>query len=122
MPPLAESKALEYKITRRLSLPSFTLPHAPCEVVAGVARVDSGSAAGYRVAFTAPAAVGARANLSLWASIDALTWTAPLVSIWPGPAAYSDIVPINATHIGILFESSSDAAPLNLLGVFVSSL
>lgn len=82
-------------------------------VVAGVARVDGN---GYRLGFSAPAAVGARANLSLWSSADALMWTAPLVSIWPGPAAYSDMASINATHIGLLFESSSDAAPTEFAG------
>ncbi len=69
-------------------------------VVAGLARADE------LLAFTAPAAAGVRANLSLWTSADGgASWGAgPVLSIWPGPAAYSDALRINSTHVGVVFE------------------
>jgi sialidase-1 len=95
-------------------------------VVAGLVRVDSMSDAtaattatsGVLLAFTAPAAIDQRANLSLWISVDGgKSWpSASLASVWPGPSAYSDMIMINSTHIGVLFESSSVAAPTEFAG------
>ena len=92
-------------------------------VVAGLVRVDSMSTAatattGVLLAFTAPAAIDQRANLSLWISVDGgQSWpSASQASVWPGPAAYSDMIMINSTHIGVLFESSSVAAPTEFAG------
>jgi len=85
-------------------------------VVAGFARVDAAPPARASFLFTAPAAVAARANLSLWVTPDVASWGAPRAVIWPGPAAYSDALQINATHVGVLFESSTDAAPAEFAG------
>ena len=68
-------------------------------VVCGLARADE------LLVFTAPAAAGARANLSLWTSRDAgASWGAPALSLWAGPAAYSDALRVNDTHVGVVFE------------------
>ena len=60
--------------------------------------------------YTAPAAVGARANLSAWVSVDGgSTWGGgPQMSLWAGPAAYSDALQVNATHVGVVFEGGAD--------------
>lgn len=73
------------------------------------------------LAFVAPSAVGERAGLALWLSCDlARTWSAPAV-IWAGPAAYSDAVQLNATHLGIVYEGSATefAGGINFVAVAV---
>ena len=76
--------------------------------VDSLSRVDRDPAAPQAapptLAFTAPSAAGARAGLAVWASCDnGRTWSAP-AEIWAGPAAYSDAVQVNATHIGVVYE------------------
>ena len=78
-------------------------------VVAGLARFDAPGlpARPPRLFFTAPNAAGARANLTMWVSEDqAATWSAPALQIFGGPAAYSDALQINDTHVGVVFEGS----------------
>ena len=71
--------------------------------MAGYARIDRTGP--FLLAFTAPAAQGARANLSLWQSTDAgATWSSPALSIWPGPAAYSDALQVGDGVLGVIFE------------------
>jgi len=63
------------------------------------------------LAFTTPAALGVRANLSLWLSRDeGVTWGNPVASLWSGPAAYSDVLQINDTHLGLVFEGGLPAS------------
>ena len=79
-------------------------------VVSGLARFDAPGlpATPPLLIFTAPNAVNARANLSLWASEDqGATWGAPRLTIFGGPAAYSDALQINDTHVGVIFEGSA---------------
>lgn len=79
-------------------------------IVAGLARADAPGlpAHGPRLFFTAPSARGARANLTLWTSEDqAATWGAPRLQIFGGPAAYSDALQVNDTHVGIIFEAGA---------------
>jgi sialidase-1 len=73
-------------------------------VVAGLARFDRRPAESSYF-FTAPAAVGARANLSAWVSADrGASWTAR-GTIWSGPAAYSDAIQLNSTHVAVVYEA-----------------
>jgi hypothetical protein len=79
-------------------------------VVAGAARFDSASSSSSSpvLVFTAPSAAAQRANLTLWLSADqGQSWSAPALSLWPGPAAYSDALQINSTHMGIVWEGGS---------------
>lgn len=74
-------------------------------VVSGMARVDTPTT-GPVMVFTAPADRTARQGMSAWASKDwGVTWTASPLSLWPGPAAYSDTIALNATHVAVLFEN-----------------
>ena len=73
-------------------------------VVAGVTRFDRPPAASTYF-FTAPAAVGARANLSAWVSSDRGASWALRETVWSGPAAYSDAIQLNDTHVGVIFEA-----------------
>ena len=76
------------------------LPSTP----AGYARVDTAS--GPVLVYTAPAAAAQRAGLSAWASTDfGASWSAKPLSLWPGPAAYSDTIALNSTHVAFLFEN-----------------
>ena len=78
-------------------------------VVAGLAFFESPGLPAHppRLFFTAPNAAGARANLTLWVSEDqGATWGAPALQIFGGPAAYSDALQINDTHVGVVFEGS----------------
>ena len=56
--------------------------------------------------------------MSLWISRDgAATWGAGAAAVlWPGPAAYSDLIALNETHAAAIWESSSDAAPGEFAG------
>ena len=79
-------------------------------IVAGLARYDAPGlpAQPPRLFFTAPNAANSRANLSLWTSEDqGATWGAPRLSIFGGPAAYSDAAQVNDTHVGVIFEGSA---------------
>jgi len=81
-------------------------------VVAGLARFYSSELGGPFLAFTAPYTRGARANLSLWITredeVSQGGWQSPpSLSIWSGPAAYSDIVDLNSSHIGVVFEGGA---------------
>ena len=63
-----------------------------------------------RLAFTAPAAVGERADLSLWVSCTGgASWLggAPVQQLWAGPSAYSDAIQLNSTHLGVVFEGGA---------------
>ena len=81
-------------------------------VVSGITRFRaSSSSARERLLFTAPNTMGLRANLTAFVNsgVDALgvdAWHAQL-TVWSGPAAYSDAAMINATHAGILFEAGA---------------
>lgn len=76
-------------------------------VVSGLARFDAPPAPPALV-FSAPAAVGARANLSTWVSRDmGATWAGSSV-LWPGPAAYSDALQIDAARVAFVFEGGAD--------------
>lgn len=44
-----------------------------------------------------------RSNMTIHTSRDGLDWT-PAVSVYPGPAAYSALVTLNATAVGLLYE------------------
>lgn len=58
-----------------------------------------------RIIFTGPSNPSARADLKLYLSTDeAQTWTPSPGLIWSGPAAYSNVVQLNATHAGVIFE------------------
>jgi hypothetical protein len=62
-----------------------------------------------RFFFTAPNAAGARANLTMWVSDDqGATWGAPALQLFGGPAAYSDALQINDTHVGVIYEGSAN--------------
>lgn len=75
-------------------------------VCAGLTRVDTPGGGAPLLVFTAPAAPAQRADLRSWTSRDAgLTW-APATPLWSGPAAYSDVTVLNATHVGVVFEGS----------------
>ena len=73
---------------------------------------SSSSSSVDRLVFTAPYnSVAQRANLTAFVSSGigpGLTWSlSKLGPIWPGDAAYSDALQINATHLGVLFECGS---------------
>jgi hypothetical protein len=72
-------------------------------IVAGLARVGEDS-----VYFSTPSATGARADLTLYHSSDECTsWETPGVVVIPGPAGYSDMGGLNATHGAILCENGA---------------
>ena len=78
-------------------------------VVAGIARFDYAPGASPAVFFTAPNSPDQRQNLSLWRSDDeGQRWSAPLLSLWPGPAAYSDALQINSSHLAVVWEGGAD--------------
>ena len=79
--------------------------------VDGFARLDRNPAAPQASAptlvFTAPSAAGERAGLAAWASCDnGRSWSAP-AAIWPGPAAYSDAMQLNSTHLAVIYEGGA---------------
>lgn len=81
-------------------------------IVAGCARSggsSSSTGSGTRpLVFTAPSATRARADLALWVSDDnGRSWNngKPRALLVPGPAAYSDVVAMNATHWALLVEN-----------------
>ena len=62
---------------------------------------------GESVIVTTPMAVGARADMGLFVSHDeALTW-APGVLLVSGPAGYSDVGSLDASHGCILLENGA---------------
>lgn len=70
-------------------------------IVAGLARVGGDS-----LYFSTPSAAGARADLTLYHSTDeCASWGTPGVVVIPGPAGYSDLGALNATHGAILCEN-----------------
>jgi sialidase-1 len=78
-------------------------------IVAGVSRFDTGTPITRRVIATVPAAVDARAALTLFVSTDeTASWSAASL-LYPGPAGYSDLIQFNATHAAVLYENG--AAP-----------
>jgi sialidase-1 len=100
-------------------------------VVVGLTRVSPprGHSSGDFLLFTAPAAAGARANLTAYVSTGVapgLAWApSPLGVLWAGDAAYSDALPINDTHVGVLFECGTGgdfAAQISFAALAVSSL
>jgi hypothetical protein len=73
--------------------------------VAGLARFAQGGGVRGPLLFSTPEQRGVRANLSLWVSEnEGASWGAPRASLWAGPAAYSDLAQVNATHVGVVFE------------------
>ena len=77
-------------------------------VVAGLVAFRHSASASPVLVFSAPAAEGQRANLSMWQSRDnGATW-AGMGTIWQGPAAYSDLVQIDAQRVGLVFEGGAD--------------
>ena len=61
-----------------------------------------------RVVITTPAGPNARANLSVFFSIDETASWSPGSVLVPGPAGYSDAVQLNGTAVGVLFENGAD--------------
>ena len=96
-------------------------------VVSGAARFD-GAPGGAAILFSAPSSRTERAVLGLYVSEDeAASWKGPTAILWPGPAAYSSMVQLNDTHVGVLFENGDAgtgdfAARLSFLTVGVSDL
>ena len=89
-------------------------------VVAGVARFNDA------LALSTPAAHGARANLSLWLGSSTgdggVAWgAAPSRALWAGPAAYSDLLQVNATHLGLVFEGGSVASGDFAAGIYFAA-
>ncbi len=89
-------------------------------VVAGLASFNG------RLAFSTPAAAAQRAGLSLWvgASTGAggVAWgAAPARSLWAGPAAYSDLLQLNSTHLGLVFEGGSAASGDFAAGIYFAA-
>jgi sialidase-1 len=76
--------------------------------VDGMTRVDSPGGASALV-FTAPFAMAQRADLRMWRSVDGgATWGGPVAQLWTGPAAYSDALQLNGTHVGVVFEGGME--------------
>jgi Neuraminidase (sialidase) len=74
-------------------------------VVAGCARASTPNRP---LLFTAPSAIKARADLALWQSNDnGVTWSNTPRVLVAGPAGYSDIIPLNSTHMALLVENGS---------------
>ena len=91
-------------------------------VVSGLTRFGSGGA----LAFSTPAAPGARANLSLWTGREdgagGVAWApAPAYYLWAGPAAYSDLVELNSTHLGLVFEGGAVGSGDFAAGIFFAA-
>ena len=83
-------------------------PYAP--VPALVAPVVQGSVACVqgRLVFAGPSVTGARRRMAVRTSgDDGATWTEQHV-VWPGPAAYSDLVDLGAGTLGLLYEYGTD--------------
>lgn len=77
------------------------------------------------VAYSGTLEANARATLGVRASHDeAQSWASEAKVIWSGPAAYSDMVPLNSTHLGVIFEAGIDhfAEGIKLAAVAASSL
>jgi hypothetical protein len=77
------------------------------------------------VAYSGPLQADQRAVMGVRASHDeAQTWAATAKVLWSGPAAYSDMVPLNSTHFGVIFEAGVDhfAEGIKLAAVQASSL
>ena len=71
-------------------------------ICAGLARV------GATLLFSTPTAAGARADLGFFRSTDEAASWMPAGVYAPGPAGYSDLTAINATHAAIIFENGAD--------------
>lgn len=89
-------------------------------VVAGMARFNG------QLALSTPAARGERADLSLWLGSSTgkggVAWgAAPSRSLWAGPAAYSDLMQLNQTHLGVVFEGGSAASGDFAAGIFFAA-
>lgn len=73
--------------------------------VSGAARFDQ-APGGAAILFSAPTSRTERTDLGLFVSTDeAQSWSGPTTMLWKGPAAYSSMVMVNATHAAILFEN-----------------
>ena len=72
-------------------------------ICAGLARGGAGT-----LLFSTPMAAGARADLGLFRSTDeAASWSAGALFA-AGPAGYSDLTAVNATHAAIIFENGEN--------------
>ncbi|GAB2784736.1 sialidase family protein [Amycolatopsis magusensis] len=62
-----------------------------------------------RVLFTAPSTCDRRKELRIRSSYDeGVSWQSPGVLVWGQDAAYSDLVPLSATSVGLLFEAGPE--------------
>ncbi|WP_416518853.1 sialidase family protein [Streptomyces achromogenes] len=59
--------------------------------------------------FSAPSVPTARRALALWAGTDAGRGFLPLRTLTDRPSAYSDLVQLDARHIGVLYETGTDS-------------
>lgn len=74
-------------------------------VVSGASRYDTASYR--RIVQAAPASAVARADLALFVSTDeGHTWSTGNV-VQPGPAGYTAVAQLNATHLAVLFENGA---------------
>lgn len=81
-------------------------------IVAGATRVGAVSGVGpagpQRLLISTPMSKTERQDMAVYVSDDeAATW-GPGVLLRAGPAGYSDLAAINATHVAILFENGDD--------------
>jgi photosystem II stability/assembly factor-like uncharacterized protein len=72
-------------------------------ICAGLARGGAGT-----LLFSTPTAAGARADLGLFRSTDEGASWSPGALFAAGPAGYSDLTAVNATHAAIIFENGAD--------------
>ncbi|MGH3489740.1 MAG: sialidase family protein [Actinopolymorphaceae bacterium] len=87
---------------------SFDLAYAPAPALATPVVQCSVLAAGGRLVFAGPGEQDTRRRLTVRASPDAgRRWTEEVV-VWPGPAAYSDLVDLGDGTLGLLFENGDD--------------
>jgi hypothetical protein len=76
-------------------------------IVAGGSRFDTGDGI-RRVVITTPANPTARADYTVYLSLDETkSWSAGTLLV-PGPAGYSDALQLNSTHLAVVFENGVD--------------
>ena len=78
-------------------------------IVGAVARLAGAPDGRSRVVYTGPASGAVRETMAVRVSHDeARSWAAPRV-VWPGPAAYSDAVPLGGGDLGLIFENGDNS-------------
>jgi sialidase-1 len=90
---------------------TFDAPYAAVEgittsqVQGSLLRLPGAPAARERVVFSAPGHASSREKLTLWSSFDdAATWS-PSLTVYDGPAGYSDLVHLDERALGVIFEN-----------------